>query len=63
MYWLNYWHILISRNTSGFASNTMSRKIYPNKDKSYSLVLPNVFTVSYGIAKCMREIVSNKGEV
>ena len=27
------------------------------------LALPNVLIVSYGIAKCIREIVSNKGEV
>ena len=33
------------------------------KLKSYGLILPYVFIVSYGIAKWIREIVSNKGEV
>ena len=37
--------------------------IYSQKYTSYSLVLLNVFIVSYGIAKCIREIVSNKAEV
>ena len=41
----------------------MCRKIYSWKDKSYGRVFPNVFIVGYRIAKCMREIVSNKGEV
>ena len=41
----------------------MCQKIYSCKYKSHGLVLPNVFIVSYRIAKCRREIVSNKGEV
>ena len=31
--------------------------------KSYGLVLPNVFFVNYGISKCIRQIVRDKGEV
>ena len=31
--------------------------------RRFILVLPNVFIVSYRIAKCIREIVINKGEV
>ena len=31
--------------------------------KSYGVIMPNVFIVSCRIAKCIREIVSNKGEV
>ena len=38
--------------TRGFTSNNMCR-IYFWKDKSYGLVLPNVFIVSYRIAKCI----------
>ena len=41
----------------------MCQKNYSQKDKSYSLVLPNVFIVGYGIAKWMRELVSNNGKV
>ena len=26
-YWLNYWHILISKGTSGFSSNTLLIRI------------------------------------
>ena len=35
---------------------------YSRKDKSYGLVLPNVFIVSQGIVKCIQEIVQ-KGSV
>ena len=41
----------------------MCRKIYSWKYKSFSLVLLNVFIVSYKIAKCISEIESKKGEV
>ena len=27
-YWLNYWHILISKGTSGFISNTLLIQLY-----------------------------------
>ena len=39
---------------------TMSQVVFK---KSYGLILQNVFIVSCRIAKRIREIVSNKGEV
>ena len=41
----------------------MCQNIYSRNCKSYGLVLPDVFIVSLGIAKCIREMVSNNGEV
>ena len=39
----------------------MFQKIYFRNVNAIVLVLPNVFNVSYGIAKCIREII--KGNV
>ena len=41
----------------------MCGKIYSWKDTRYGLILPNGFIVSCEIAKCINEIVNNKGEV
>ena len=50
--------ITLIKNSILLSFKNFTDLIYSWKDKSYGLVLPKGFIVSYGIAKCIREIVT-----